>query len=290
MNGLARYWFGATSPLPLAAFRIAFVIALLVYFSDRLLYAEESLVQTATLLQDIGQVDDTALQHLQPWRMAAPSRLVVGALIAAFYVVSFGLLFGVYSRTAAFLLGLWLLYATLLDWLGSFSLNRSAILICFAMSAMPIGAVGSWDARRRRRVEQTISAWPVRTLQWFLLLWYMASGVAKIRGGWLVADDVLWTQLQGWYQTPIAVLFLRVVPLELVTVLQYGVLIFEVLAPLWLVPRRLRPFGMTIGVLMHIGLALLMGKLWMFSLYVLAFYPLFVDVRPTTARQEEKQV
>ena len=47
---------------------------------------------------------------------------------------------------------------------------------------------------------------------------------------------------------------------------------------------------MTIGVLMHIGLALLMGKLWMFSLYVLAFYPLFVDVRPTTARHEEKQV
>lgn len=87
--------------------------------------------------------------------------------------------------------------------------------------------------------------------------------------------SVLWTQLQGWYQTPAAWWVLQNVPRAWVSGGQYLALIFEVGAPLLLIPRRSRPVGIVLGVVMHVVVAILMARLWMFSLYMLAFYPLF---------------
>jgi hypothetical protein len=55
-------------------------------------------------------------------------------------------------------------------------------------------------------------------------------------------------------------------------------LYFELYAPLLLVPRRLRPIGMLIGIGMHVGVAALMLKLWFFSAEMICFYALFLPL------------
>ncbi|HEY0132483.1 MAG TPA: hypothetical protein VGB85_00350, partial [Nannocystis sp.] len=51
----------------------------------------------------------------------------------------------------------------------------------------------------------------------------------------------------------------------------------EVLAPLLLGVRRLRPLGILMGVGMHVFIAVNMHLLIYFSLQILCFYVLFLD-------------
>jgi hypothetical protein len=60
-------------------------------------------------------------------------------------------------------------------------------------------------------------------------------------------------------------------------------LYFELYAPLLIVPRRLRPLGLMIGIGMHIGVAALMVKLWFFSAEMICFYVLFLPLAGSSA-------
>jgi hypothetical protein len=61
------------------------------------------------------------------------------------------------------------------------------------------------------------------------------------------------------------------------TCLQHGALGFELLAPLLLCVRRLRPLGFAWGLAMHLAIGLMMYRVGLFSLSVVAYYVLFVD-------------
>lgn len=67
---------------------------------------------------------------------------------------------------------------------------------------------------------------------------------------------------------------------------EIATLYFELFAPLWLLPRRLRPWGMLVVMCLHVFTALLMTKLWIFSAEMLAFYVLFL---PLTLGDEVKR-
>jgi hypothetical protein len=283
------YWFGAVSARPLACFRIVFTLALIFYFTDRIWYLADFLGDTPARLPALEFTGDRHLQHIQPFYI--PPLTDEAALLVAglFYVIAGALLMGFCSRSAAALLGAWILGTTLADWSASFSLNRSAVIVLFLMACMPIGHTWSLDARMRGRGQPAgtdrIHAWPIRTLQWFLLWWYVSAGMAKVWGDWTftASHDILWSQLQGWYQNDRSWWAQQHLPKSVFGGLQQIALYFEVFAPIWFVPRRLRPFGMLTGFLLHVLIALLMVKLWLFSGYMLSFYVLFLGDRSAKA-------
>ena len=219
------------------------------------------------------------------------------AVAVVFYVLGISLLVGLRARLASGLLAGWVASVTLVDWMGAFAFNRSSVVILATMSAMPLGATWSVDAYRgwRRRgaegeplansppltEEVQISAWPVRTLQWLLLLWYVLGGLVKLKGHWSLfsVNDVLWSQLQGWYQNELCWWAITHIPKPFFGAAEVATLYFELLAPLWLLPRRLRPWGMMVGVFLHVMIALLMTKLWVFSAELLSFYVLFLPIQ-----------
>ncbi len=121
----------------------------------------------------------------------------------------------------------------------------------------------------------------MRTLQRFLLLWYVLGGLVKLKGHWSLfsVNDVLWSQLQGWYQNEPCWWAITHIPKSFFGAAEVATLYFELLAPLWLLPRRLRPWGMMVGVCMHVMIAVLMTKLWVFSAELLSFYVVFLSLQ-----------
>ena len=293
---LDDYWFGPVSAWPLAAFRILFAVALLCYFSDRIFYLEEFLGPSPGRLPDLGVTDDSPLRFHQPLYVEPLSQSMRMAVAAVFYLLGISLVVGFRARWAAGLLAGWVASVTLVDWMGAFSFNRSAVLILAMMATMPLSAVWSVDAyresRRRRSTpgepapsplpakEVQISAWPVRTLQWFFLLWFVLAGLVKLKADWSLfgVNDILWSQLQGWYQNDLCWWAITHIPKPFFGAAELATLYFEVFAPLWLLPRRVRPWGMVVGICLHIMIAVLMTKLWVFSAEMLSFYVLFLPI------------
>ena len=299
VKGFDAYWFGLVPAWPLAAFRILFTVALLCYFTDRILYLEEFLGPSPGRLPDLGITDDSPLRFHQPLYVEPFNQPMRVAVAAVFYLLGVSLVIGFRARWAAGLLAGWVASVTLVDWMGAFAFNRSAVLILAMMATMPLSAVWSLDAyresRRRRmtpgepaasplpREESQISAWPVRTLQWFLLLWYVLAGLVKLKGDWslFAVNDILWSQLQGWYQNDLCWWAITHVPKPFFGAAELATVYFELFAPLWLLPRRVRPWGVAVGICLHIMVAMLMTKLWVFSVEMLSFYVLFLPIPGT---------
>ena len=84
-------------------------------------------------------------------------------------------------------------------------------------------------------------------------------------------------QIRGLYMTDAAAWMVRTLPTWTFTVQQHIALGFELLAPVLLGVRRLRPLGFLIGVGMHLLVALTMYQLIYFSLQMIAFYAVFID-------------
>ena len=245
LRRLEAYWFGPVPAWPLAAFRILFALALIAYFTDRIYYLEEFLGDSAGRMPDLGLAADSPLRFHQPFYVGPLERPLQLAAAGVFYVLALCLLIGFRAQRAAGLLAGWVVSVTLVDWMGAFSFNRSAVLILSMMAAMPLTAVWSVDARLRAGPGPAdqglpawrtgrISAWSVRTLQWFLLLWYVMAGMVKLRGDWslLTVNDVLWSQLQGWYQNDLCWWALNHVPKAVFGAGEHITLYFELLAPL----------------------------------------------------------
>ena len=148
MAKLDDYWFGLVPAWPLAAFRILFAVALLCYFTDRIVHLEEFLGDSPGRLPDLGVTGDSPLRFHQPLYvepLTGPMRLAVAVV---FYVLGISLLVGLRARLASGLLAGWVASVTLADWIGAFAFNRSSVVILAMMAAMPLGATWSVDAYR----------------------------------------------------------------------------------------------------------------------------------------------
>src|SRR5690606_23929515 len=93
------------------------------------------------------------------------------------------------------------------------------------------------------------SAWPLRALQFTLIVQLFGAGLCKLRfGDWLAYSDTLWHQVQLSFMTDAAAWMIRNVPAAVWAGLQHLALGFELLAPLLFGVRRLRPLGYIMGL------------------------------------------
>ena len=289
-----RYWFGPTVAWPLALFRILFGVTLLGYFTERLSGMDEFLGASAARIPPLGVPPESPLVAHQPVYLPPLGPLAQLLVVVVFFVSCAALIVGYRARFAASLLAVWVMGVTFADWMGAFAENRSAPLVLLVLALAPaarVWSVDSWRSRRRADVpgadpsrEVLISAWSVRTLQWFLLLWYLSSAFLKLNGGWSLfgSSDVVWSQLQGWYTNDLGWWALHHLPKWFFGAGEVLTIYFEAFAPLWLIPRRVRPFGLFFGFVLHAMLALFMSNLWTLSLEMTSFYALFLPLGART--------
>lgn len=266
-ESLSQWLLGPIDAIRLSAFRFAATISLLIYTLSWATHADEWLTPVGYHLSP------SASDGLQlPVPLLGPITLIVFMLV---YVGSMAAItLGWRARACSLPVFAGLVYVTIADRLASFSMNKLGIV------AWSILLLAPWPRAPERELR---SAWPLRILQATLLVQYVGAGICKVRGGWLRQPDALWLQAQDVFMTPLAAWMVRELPIWAWTGLQYGALAFELLAPLLLCVRKLRPLGFAWGLAMHLAIGLMMYRVGLFSLSVVAYYVLFVDERRLTA-------
>lgn len=288
------YWFGHVPAWPLACFRIIFSLVLLAYFTDRILYLDEFLGNSIIRLPDLQMTETSMWGDIQPLYISPLSQTAVLISVALFYLAAIGLCVGFFSRSCAGALSLWCIFTMFYDYFGTFSIDKSSAFVLLFLAFSECGRTLSADAWLRRRWhdsergpappldprEVQISAWTIRSLQWFLVTWYFLAGLSKLAGGWLETGngDVLISHVQGRYMNDVSLWALTYWPKWTFAIFQLVTLGFEIGAPLLLLDRRYRPWGMLIGIGMHVAILLLMTKLWFFCVEMIAFYVLLLPV------------
>ncbi len=162
-------------------------------------------------------------------------------------------------------------YLALADRLEAFTVNKLGTVLAIALFASPAGARYSIDALRDRGTRSDsapiqVSWGNVRFFQTLLIFIYFASGIAKIRGGWLKEPLALFSHLHDSYQTAFTYFMARTVPGFGWTLFQYVALIYEVGAPLWFMLRRTRQPALVLGLGMHAMIGIMFGPVIWFSL------------------------
>jgi hypothetical protein len=130
-----------------------------------------------------------------------------------------------------------------------------------------------WSAGLPRTADQRMSAWPAHLIRIYLVVVYFGSGWRKvIYGDWLDDPDALLRSVTGFYTTSLTRAIYPVTPHPIWTFGQYAAVIFELGAPLLLLCRPLRKWGVIYGCGLHGSIALLMKDLFYFSFQMLVFY------------------
>ncbi len=257
------FWYAPTPALRFDLLRQALLYSLAVYLWVRWQHVDEWLTPAGfhpSAAADPRHSPGVALLSpgLVPWFGVALFASLTAAIL------------GWQRRLATGLVLAGVLYVTAADPIAAFTLNRLYIfslvvfLVAPAATPSPTGPM--------------MVAWPVRAFQLTLVTHYFASGLCKsLHGDWLHYSDVLWLQIQGLYMTDAAAWLVRTLPAWLFTGQQHLALAFELLAPLLLGIRRLRPLGFVIGLGLHIVVAITMHQLIYFSLQMMCFYIVFLD-------------
>lgn len=155
----------------------------------------------------------------------------------------------------------WLLYLSLIDSHRYFS-------------------VWSWWHRRKKDVRGTkelksdlLSSVGMRLIQMQLCIIYAFTGWEKLKGSEWWEGTAIWQVLGNQFLASVDLSFLVHVPL-VVVISTWGTLIFEIYfcVAIWI--KKLRPIWLGIGILLHAGIALVMG-LYFFSMVMVSAYLLF---------------
>ena len=171
--------------------------------------------------------------------------------------------------------GLWGMFATAVWIFGidpwtTQALNRIFIGVFLLLATAP-------GYTTNERGERSIPWSVIGVFQAMLVIIYFAAGWTKVfQGEWMKNHLCLWNIVQGYHRTDEAAFLLRHLPVWMWTVMQYSTLAFELGAPLWFSLRWTRPFAVIFGISLHIGIAILMERLFFFGAVMLSFYWLFV--------------
>jgi hypothetical protein len=263
--GWDAFWYAPQPAVRLDAFRQALLFSLALYMVAWWSHAGEWL--TAAGFHPSPAADRVHAPQLP----LLPPALVwpVGAALFAGLALA---IVGWLRRPAVLVVLAVVIYVSEADPIATFTLNRVYVFSLVVLLLAPAPCPGGQDPKDTLQI-----GWPVRILQVSFVAHYFAAGVCKaVHGDWLVADDVLWVQVQGLYMTDAAAWLVRTLPAWAFTAQQHAALAFELLAPALLGVRRLRPIGMTVGIVMHLVIAVAMYQLIYFSLQMICFYALFV--------------
>lgn len=264
----------------LEALRILVPLFILGFMSSRLIHADH-------WLGDAGfRVPDTGGDWRQPLYLPSLPGWTAWAWAVAMVGAGLSLSLGLFTRYAAALFAITLVWVALSDRLAAFTVSKLGAVLVVALAFSPCGArygIDSlWQRRRaggEQRLPTHVSGLVVRFYQLTLLVMYCSSGLCKARNDWLTTPYVLWTHLHGSYQTLFTYFVANLAPSWSWNVLQALTLAFEVFAPLWFALRKTRPIALAWGLAMHGMIGLMFGpviwfSLLMASLLVASFAPL----------------
>lgn len=175
-------------------------------------------------------------------------------------------------------LGLWVLffiavYVQAVDYLSTSAQNK----MCIALYALLATGPGlKWNQERQRL--EVSRALPGVIMAMLVIIYWAAGWTKAFQGGaWLAHADSLKLAVAGFHRTEMAAWALRLWPDWVWTAGQYGTLVLEIGAPIWFVWRRTRSWALLAGIGLHVGIALMMRNVGLFSLQMVAYYPLFVS-------------
>ncbi len=265
-------WFEPTSPARWRLFERAFALTYIIYVADWSQWATEWLTNvgfhpTASMISSvypppITPMDPTYLPFFLIIVFAAPTFVI----------------FGIFKRISLFVCCLCTIYIQLVDLNAAFTLTKLYIVFFFLQSIAPSPKWVFLPGKEEPVLR--VSSWPIRIIQTTLCIQYCTAGTCKMfHGDWLKVSDILYGHSVGLYRNQIATYAIHYLPRPAWVVQSAMALMFEALAPLLFIIRRLRPIGIVVGVGMHIVIAVLMKDLLLFSAQMIAFYVLFLPER-----------
>lgn len=279
-----QFWHAEIDAAPLAAFRQGFAWTLLIYFLAWARNAPEWLTDQG--YHPPAALDPTNAPHLP--LLPAAALYLVGPV---FFACLIAYIFGYRRRVVIWPVLAGAVYALQVDPIAAFTINRLFVIGLFVLAISPearrVAAPDSPDSPARLEngeARELQRAWPTRMLQLLVLTMYFGSGLCKsLHGDWWGGEDILWTQVQGFYMNDFAAWLVRTLPRWTWDLQQQLALWFELLAPLLFGSRRLRPLAFVLGLGLHLVVALTMDQLIYFSLQMACFYLLFIP--PDWARR-----
>ena len=213
----------------------------------------------------------TSSHYLSPPQR--PTTEWFSAIVTTFYFLSGIYLMGYGRRILNWVFFALAVYVQAMDQPSAFTINRMLILYFFMLGLQPFTQTVTDAAGKTKEV---ISGWLVRIIQLTLTIQYTASGFCKMNGDWLKRLDIVWTQSQGHYKNLISAWAVNDLPMPMWWGLAIFTLAFETGAIVFFFWKRTRLWTVFIGLLMHIGIAILMKDLIYFSMQMMMAYVFFL--------------
>jgi hypothetical protein len=289
LRAFDRWWMRPLGAQPIAFFRIAVGLFVLVYIGDRW----PDLAATGGF--ESGQFEPVGVvtilgEPLGAWMVYA---LIVGTMAAA-VAFTLGWRYAVTGPVFAILLLFLLTYRN--SWGQVFHSENLLVLHVLVLSIAPAADSLSLDARRRAGIARTAISygWPLQLCAVITVITYVIAGIAKLETSgleWITSDALRnhvaydnlrkelvgdysallggWLVGHGWVFKPLAA----------------ATIIVELAAPIALLGRRFALVWAAGAWLFHIGVLVSMAILFPYQVVGLAFLPLFAwDGEPVVER------
>jgi len=269
--------------------RILAPLAIVGFMSSRILHADDWLSDAGFHVPAIDNDWRQAVAGFPTLPVWAAWTVAIGLAVSGLAVAA-----GALTRVSSGVFAVLLLWVALADRLAAFTVSKISPVVVLALFLSPAGARWSVDAWRRKRRDPSwqapthVSWGSVRFFQFFLPIFYLASGHAKWDGEWRSQPYLLYSHLHDSYQTWVSWVLANYMPAVMWTVLQGITLGFEVLAPVWFVPPWTRPFAFLWGVGMHAMIGLMFGPVIWFSLLLISLLVGSYGPTPWIQRQLER--
>jgi hypothetical protein len=166
----------------------------------------------------------------------------MAALYAVLALLALCVALGLLYRACALLFAVGFTYVELIDVTNYLNHYYLASLLALLLVFLPLGRVGSLDARRRpeRRVS-TVPAWCLYLIRFQLGVVYVYAGLAKLGGDWLLHAQPLNLWLTARVGTPVIGPLLDQVWVAYAA--SWAGFLFDTTIVLWLSWRRTRPLA-----------------------------------------------
>ena len=244
--------------------------------------------QPAELVEAVGRGGSVSFWWLVPDGWLWPVHIASLLALAAFWV-------GLFTPVTKWLAVLVTLSYANRTPLANFGLDQINGMLALYLALAPCGAKWSVDAWRRGAciAPSAAARLATRLVQVHLCVIYVYAGLAKLKGQAWWNGEAIWMTLANEEYQSLDLTWLAWHP-RLTEALTHGTVVWEL--SFWaLVWRpRLRPYVLTVGTLMHIGIGAFLG-MWTFGLAMTIAYVAFWEPgatsRPsvgTTTEREER--
>ena len=279
-----KFFFGATSTVPIGIFRFAFGLLALVMYSIRAVnwkfyFTDEGFLPAANALEVLPEFH----QPLISWYPHS-----VGMTLAYQILLIVALVFltlGVFGRVAAavtFFLHVAFLQRNYTVGYGADFIATFAFFSLIFMDNSRSFSLTSWWASRSRRplkpqseASSIVSTMGMRLMQLQLCIVYGYTGMEKLKGAPWWDGTAVWSVIGNTQLMIFDLSWLKNFPM-VIAFMTFLTLFFETYFPAMIWYRPIRKWVLLLGVGLHLGITFTIG-LFFFSFVMLAVYLLFID-------------